>query len=67
METQYILIRKNKSEAKNIRIQSEVKTIIKDASFDIGKSLIYFSKDDDRYVMYRMSYEDNNVLFLNIE
>lgn len=66
METQYILIRKNKSEAKNIRIQSEVKTIIKDASFDIGKSLIYFSKDDDRYVMYRMSYEDNNVLFLNI-
>lgn len=67
METQYILIRKNKSDAKTVRIQSEVKTVIKEASFDVGNNLIYFSKDDEnKYVTYRMSYEDNNVLYLTI-
>lgn len=67
METQYILIRKNKSDAKTVRIQSEVKTVIKEASFDVGNKLIYFSKDDEnKYVTYRMSYEDNNVLYLTI-
>lgn len=66
METQYILIRKNKSEAKSIRIQNEIKAILKEVAFDVGSNLIYFSKDDDKYVTYRMSYEDNNVLYLNI-
>lgn len=68
METQYILIRKNKSEAKRIRIQSEVKNVLKDASFDVGDNVIYFSEENkERYVTYRMSYDDNNVLYLNIE
>lgn len=67
METQYILIRKNKSEAKSIKIQSEVKTVIKEAGFDLGNIAIVFSKDNyEKNVMYKMSYDDNNVLYLNI-
>ena len=58
----------NKSEAKKATIQSEVKAVLKEASFDVGNHLIYFSKDDeDEYVEYRMSYEDNNTLYLDIE
>ncbi len=68
METQYILIRKNKSEAKSIRIQSEVKTVLKDANFDVGNNVIYLSENhQEKYVTYRMSFEDNNTLYLNIE
>ncbi len=67
MEIQYILIRKNKSEAKRIRIQSEVKTVLNDASFCVENDIIYFCKENkDIFVLYRMSYEDNNVLYLNI-
>lgn len=68
METQYILIRKNKSEAKTVRIQSEVKTLLKDASFRVMNDFIYFSEDNkENFLIYRMSYEDNNVLYLNVE
>ena len=67
METQYILIRQNKSDAKNIRIQSEVKNVLKDASFVIKNNVIHFSEDDkENYVTFIMSYEDNNVLYLKI-
>ena len=68
MEVQYILIRKNKSEAKKVIIQNEVKAVLKKASFGVGNHLIYFSKDnEDEYVEYRMSYEDNNILYLDID
>ncbi len=68
MEVQYILIRKNKSEAKKPTIQSEVKAVLQEASFDVGNHLIYFSKDnEDEYLEYRMSYKDNNILYLYIE
>ncbi|MBR2886171.1 MAG: hypothetical protein IKB93_15510 [Clostridia bacterium] len=68
METQYILIRKNKSEAKSIRIQNEVKTVLKDATFDVEDNFIYLSEShQEKYLTYRMSVEDNNTLYLNIE
>lgn len=67
METQYILIRQNKSDAKKIRIQSEVKSVLKEASFVIKNNIIYFSEDDkENYVNFLMSHEDNNVLYLKV-
>lgn len=68
METQYIFIRKNKSEAKSVRIQSEVKTVLKDASFDVDNNVIYLSENhQEKYLTYRMSVEDNNTLYFSIE
>lgn len=67
MKAQYILLRKNKSEAKSVRIQSEVKTVLKEAAFCVENDIIYFSEDKkENYVVYRMSYEDNNTLYLDV-
>ena len=67
MKIQYILIRRSKSDAKSIRIQSEVKKMLEEAGFEVGNKSICFSKECVENVSYTMSYEDNNILYLTIK